>query len=194
MDKKCIECGELFNAYRKNHNFCSKKCSNNNWKRSNLEHVREKEKKYREIHKEKQAVNTARWRENNKERIKINKHQYYLKNKKRFLERRKNNLQERLKHSLRSRLHSAIKYNTHKAGSAVKDLGCTLEELRIHLESKWQEGMNWDNYGLRGWHIDHIKPLDDFDLEKREELLKACHYTNLQPLWAKDNLAKNNKV
>ena len=50
--------------------------------------------------------------------------------------------------------------------------------------------MKWDNYGVGGWHIDHIKPLASFNLENREELLRACHYTNLQPLWATTNIAR----
>lgn len=93
---------------------------------------------------------------------------------------------------LRSRLNKAIK-NNQKAGSAVADLGCSIEELKIHLESQFQEGMSWGNYGLKGWHIDHIKPLASFDLTKEEELKEACHYTNLQPLWAEDNLSKGAK-
>jgi len=54
--------------------------------------------------------------------------------------------------------------------------------------------MTWDNWTLDGWHIDHIKPLASFDLTDRKQLLEACHYTNLQPLWAKDNLTKNDKI
>ena len=54
--------------------------------------------------------------------------------------------------------------------------------------------MSWDNYGKKGWHIDHITPLVLFDLTNREQVLMACHYTNLQPLWAKDNLSKGTKI
>jgi len=94
--------------------------------------------------------------------------------------------------SLRSRLHAAIK-NNRKSGSAVNDLGCSVEELKQHLESRFQYGMTWDNWNRNGWHIDHVKPLVSFDLSNREELLKACYYTNLQPLWAEDNLIKGGK-
>lgn len=93
--------------------------------------------------------------------------------------------------SLRIRLNGVLN-GKYKVGSAVKDLGCSPIELKLYLESKFSEGMNWVNYG-RGWHIDHIQPLSSFDLTKREDFLKACHYNNLQPLWAKDNLLKGSK-
>ena len=73
----------------------------------------------------------------------------------------------------------------------VKDLGCSIEELKTHLESQFQPRMTWDNYGK--WHIDHIKPLSNFNLENKEEFKEACNYKNLQPLWAKDNLIKGAK-
>lgn len=94
----------------------------------------------------------------------------------------------RIAHNLRTRLRKAVKGKI----SAVRDLGCSVDELKLLLESKFTEGMNWDNYGQ--WHIDHIKPLSKFDLTNPQELLKACHYTNLQPLWAKDNIVKYNHM
>lgn len=69
--------------------------------------------------------------------------------------------------------------------------GCSKDDLYSHLESKFTEGMNWDNYGK--WHIDHIKPCVSFDLTDTEEQKKCFHWTNLQPLWAIDNMRKGAK-
>jgi hypothetical protein len=101
-------------------------------------------------------------------------------------------IKDRISNNLRSRV-SKIVSGVVKQGSAIKDLGCTVDELKIYLESQFQPGMSWNNYGQDTWHIDHIKPLASFDLSNSDELKKAVHYTNLQPLWAKDNLKKSNK-
>jgi len=98
----------------------------------------------------------------------------------------------KLAHALRRRLRHAI-HNDQKVGSAVRDLNCSIEELKAYLEQQFEEGMSWDNWAYDGWHIDHIKPLHTFDLTDRAQFLEACHYTNLRPLWAKDNLARNRK-
>lgn len=106
-----------------------------------------------------------------------------------------NPLNRKIAVNLRGRLSQAIR-NNYKSGSAVKDLGCSIDDLKAHLEARFHhnpntgEMMSWDNYGRKGWHIDHIMPLCRFDLTNEVELKKACHYTNLQPLWAKDNLEK----
>lgn len=103
---------------------------------------------------------------------------------------RQNNPNFKIASNLRSRLWAALKGNN-KTGSAVRDLGCSIEHLRQWLEFQFQPGMTWDNYGK--WHIDHIKPLASFDLTNRNQLKAACHYTNLQPLWAVDNLRKGSR-
>jgi hypothetical protein len=99
----------------------------------------------------------------------------------------------KLERNLRKRLAMAIK-KCSKSGSAVRDLGCSIRELRTYLESKFDNKMNWGNYGRYGWHIDHVAPLSAFDLTNPEAIKKACHYTNLQPLWWKDNLSKGKHV
>lgn len=97
----------------------------------------------------------------------------------------------RLAHNLRSRLRTALLHN-YKSGSAIGDLGCSIAELEAHLERQFKPGMTWANYGE--WHIDHIKPLAKFDLTDRVQLLAACHYSNLQPLWAIENLSKGDSL
>ena len=83
--------------------------------------------------------------------------------------------------------------NRQKSGSAVEDLGCSIEYLKIHLERMFFPGMSWENYGKGGWSIDHIVPLCQFDLTNKVLFKKACHYTNLQPLWEEDNSSKGGR-
>lgn len=73
-------------------------------------------------------------------------------------------------------------------------LGCDINFLRGHLESKFQKGMTWENYNHKGWHMDHIIPCAVFDMTNEEEQRVCFHYTNLQPLWAKDNISKSDNV
>ena len=95
---------------------------------------------------------------------------------------------------LRARLNVALRnyhrdQNVRLPVSAMRLLRCTATELVIYLESKFLPGMSWDNRG-KVWHIDHIRPLASFDLTDVEQQRVACHYTNLQPLWASDNFRK----
>lgn len=103
--------------------------------------------------------------------------------------RRQADIQYKLTESLRNRLRMALKGNQ-KGVSAISDLGCSMSDFKLYLESKFQPGMSWENHGYRGWHIDHIKPLALFDLADPVQFKQACHYTNLQPLWAQDNFTK----
>jgi len=79
-----------------------------------------------------------------------------------------------------------------KSASTEAMIGCTMAEFITHLESKFRDGMSWENRKL--WHIDHIIPCAAFDLTKPEEQRKCFHYSNLQPLWARDNLVKNKRI
>jgi len=93
---------------------------------------------------------------------------------------------------LRTRLYKAIKAaNTAKQDKTLEFLGCSAATAMNHLEAQFLPGMTWDNYGE--WHIDHIRPCASFDLTDPAQQRECFHYTNLQPLWAKDNLSKSDK-
>lgn len=95
----------------------------------------------------------------------------------------------KLERNLRCRLYHALRSQTAKKSTRTLDLiGCTVSYLMGYLEAKFTEGMTWKNHGE--WHIDHIKPCCKFNLLNEEEQKQCFHYTNLQPLWAKENLTK----
>jgi hypothetical protein len=140
------------------------------WRLKNLDKCLNQSREWKRNNKEKNLATTKKWQ------------------KKQF----DTNSDYALAHSLRTRLNQALRSN-YKAGSAVKDLGCSIEEFRKHIEHQFKPGMSWNNRGRWGenvWHIDHIKPLSKFDLTNREEFLKACHYSNLQPMWCDENNIK----
>ena len=97
----------------------------------------------------------------------------------------------RIRASLKTCVHRALRGGGAKSKSTLGLVGCSVDELRSHLESLWQDGMTWDNYGAKGWHIDHIIPCAMFDLKHSEEQEVCFHWTNLQPLWAEDNISKS---
>ena len=99
----------------------------------------------------------------------------------------------KIKSNLSSRLSDLIK-NRIIGQRTVELLGCDKDTFLQHLESQFTEGMTWENYGLKGWHVDHIMPISSYDLTNEDEVKKACHYTNLQPLWWQDNLEKGDKI
>jgi len=111
-------------------------------------------------------------------------------NKKYVTNKLENDVDFKVLHGLRCRMKNAIKkqYGA-KALKTMELLGCSIEECRKHLESQFAIGMSWDNHG--DWHIDHIKPCASFDLTDPEQQKQCFHYTNLQPLWAEDNLKKS---
>ena len=168
-----------------------RKAAHTKWKEQNPTYYKD----WRLVNKDTQREAIYRWREANLDYHQSYNKDYNFQTRKQRATTRKvryhNDINYRLTRVLRARLNGALR-NNHKSGSAVEDLGCSIEEFRIYLESKFQEGMSWANYGK--WHIDHILPLSSFDLADREQLLKACHYTNLQPLWLTDNLKKSDKL
>lgn len=104
--------------------------------------------------------------------------------------------QNKMKHNMKTLLTVKIKRRSmNKDYQHTFDiLDYTVDELILHLESKFVEDMTWDNYGVKGWHIDHIIPDSwfNYDSFKHEDFKNSWSLNNLQPLWAKDNLKKNN--
>lgn len=148
-----------------------------------------------------QMLDTHRkWKQRNPTKYSEYAAKYYVNNKEKVIKsnytycqkRRKIDPSYNLSILLRQRFGKALKHGS-KTGSAVRDLGCTLKEFKLYLESKFQPGMTWENHGRTGWRIDHIKPLSKYDLTNPEELKQVLHYTNLQPLWATDNCRKSNR-
>lgn len=170
------------------------------------------QKRYRENHPDLVLQKRKEYEENNHPRIlemkRVRREQKEVKEKAQIYAKKYNSRPEiverrrkrylddinfRLAMNLRGRISQALR-EKRKAGSAVRDLGCTLDELKVYLENKFKEGMSWENRGQFGWHIDHRLPLSQFDLTDREQFLRACHYTNLQPMWWIDNIKKGIKI
>jgi hypothetical protein len=122
---------------------------------------------------------------------------YRIKNIEKIAERRKrireerwySDVQYKLACALRTRLGEAIKSNQ-KSGSAIRDLGCTIPELKRYIESRFEAGMTWKNWSKDGWHLDHEVPLAAFNLSDPVQFKYAVHYSNLQPMWAIENIRK----
>lgn len=148
------------------------------WRTANAEKIKKYKLERHLANPNERYEQHQKWCQKNRKRIAI-----YIKQK------LKNDINFRLAHGLRSRLHEALRGNK-KIFSTLVLLGCSLKELRKHLESQWQIGMTWNNWSKNGWHIDHKIPLSVFDLTDQKQLEKVCHYTNLQPLWAKENIKK----
>lgn len=174
-------------------------CRPCNLERSRTPESKERKRKYRQ----RKLDEHKKWDKERYERKRdyILKRQldYYYKNRDEIREKRKTHSKkhkQKLNHKLgcviRSRINKVIK-KENRSFSAVETLACSLEEFISYLESKFQPGMTWENRGFRGWHIDHIKPLCSFDLLDPEQFKEATHYTNLQPLWAKDNYKKGRR-
>ena len=106
--------------------------------------------------------------------------------------RRRTDESFRLASNLRSRLTIAMRNNI-KSGSAIRDLGCSIESFKHYIEELWLSGMTWGNYGSH-WVLDHIVPVIAFDLTNRREFLMATNYRNIQPMWSRDNAQKNDKL
>ena len=162
------------------------KVANAKWQRNNPEKVSIRNARWRKNNPEKARVLSRKWQKDNPEKERATKTKY--KRERKFID-----LSYKLMENTRAAMRSALRDNA-KSGHTIELLGCSIEYLRKYLEDRFMEGMSWDNYGLYGWHIDHIIPLSYFHLDDPEQQKHAWHYTNLQPLWAADNFIKSNKI
>jgi predicted transcriptional regulator len=114
----------------------------------------------------------------------------YYRNHKR--EKYKNDIQFKLIVKIRNRIRQVLKGSC-SSTIILKDIDCSSMELKNHIEKQFKPGMTWENWGQKGWHIDHIIPLSSFDLTDPDQFKKASNYKNIKPLWYKENLIKSNK-
>ncbi len=149
-------------------------------------------KQYRKIHIDKFKYKDRNYYIKNKNKIR-SYHRKYERGRKIY------DISYKLLCLLRNRINYSLRQNL-KNGHSIDLLGCSIEFLRKYLESKFKKGMSWENYGrgwngkgMKEWHVDHKIPCASFDLSKPSEQRKCFHYTNLQPLWAKENREKFNK-
>ena len=153
--------------------------SNKNYKVKNKESIKQKRKIRDKINNVKLSEYRKKYSQQNKDKI----NDWYK------FEYQKNILY-RIGKIVRSRIYNYANKNNNKTYKTFDIIGCSPEFLKKHLEIQFIEGMSWENQGK--WHIDHKIPLSSAKTE--EEVYKLCHYTNLQPLWAEDNLKKGSKI
>jgi|688.fasta_scaffold302984_2 hypothetical protein len=204
--KKCCKCEELkevcfFGKYNKSKDGLRGECKQcrKKYYSLNKKQIIEKVKDYYIVNKEKISEYQKQYYFINKIKLDNYKNEYIQNNKEKVKNRineytvnkRKTNILLKLKHNYRNRTNHAFNKKSYSKNSkTMKMLGCDWEYLKKYIENKFTNGINWDNYGE--WHIDHVIPLSSANNEK--ELIDMCHYTNLQPLWAKENLSKGNKI
>ena len=146
----------------------------------NADAIRERRRKYRQRNAEKIKLKKQEYAANNREKI-----------AKALAERRANNPIARMANSMRRSIRRYLDAGQKGEMSSFEIIGCSKDDLRKHLESKFKHGMTWQNYG-KHWHIDHIVPL--ISAKSADEVKRLCHWTNLQPLTAFENISKGSKI
>ena len=194
-EKECTKCGEVkaFAEYGKDklgkhglRSYC-KACVKEYMKQhyqTNKEAIAKKVMQYYHANKESVAKKKKQWQQANKEVLAEYNKQYQKK-------RRANDPLYRMMHNLRVGLGNAMN-GTSKPKRTMELLGCSRRQFRRHLSARFTKGMTLENYGE--WHMDHIIPVSSFDHHDPEQVAICWHYTNLQPLWAEDNLKKSDKI
>jgi len=143
------------------------------------------QKEYYQLHKDEKKEYDKKYNQLNKDKIKKQKRRY---RRKQYRE----NLNCRLLCVMSTRIRRALNGTVKKSEKTIVMVGCSIENLKQHLEEQFKEGMSWDNYGE--WQIDHIRPCASFDLSKSSEQHQCFNYLNLQPLWRSENANKGAKI
>lgn len=171
---RSTRCKDCFNKYRKT-----------TWRKKSKNKI--KEKKYRELNKDKLGILSKLWKLKNKDRYKRTTNS-------RAKIRRAQDPQFKIRSNISRRINHALnaQIKNKKTIKTIDLLGCSVEKLIIHLQNKFIRGMTWKNYGK--WEIDHIIPCAKFNLNNLSEQKKCFNFKNLQPLWKLDNIKKSDKI
>lgn len=178
---------------------------------NNKKIIEVKKKKYQESHKEVIALRCKKYQEEHKGKFDIIRKEYYKDHREELIAKGKEyskknrlkinryiknrydtDLNYKITRTLRGRFRLALNGKS-KSSTVLKLVGCSIEFLIQYIEDQFTDGMAWDNWSLYGWHIDHIRPCASFDLTDPEQQRQCFNYTNLQPLWAEENLSKGAK-
>jgi len=176
----------------------------------NAEKINERKKAYHKQNREKIKEQRKAYYQQNREKVKayqkqnaekIKAYRKQNRDKMRIYERNKHktDINFKLRGNLRNRMRRVLNGKS-KSKKTMDLIGCSANFLKKHLENQFQPGMSWNNYGNPNgdhsecWHVDHIVPCASFDLSDPKQQQKCFHYTNLQPLWAKDNMSKAAKI
>ena len=175
----CKECEKEKNRIRRMSEEYKSRVRNYRTKEERIKRL----KKWNEENPGKSEESRKEWVKNNPEKVKQYRENYKKNNPEKY----------KLSKNVRGRIKNYMKIkNLTKENKTFDIVGCTPEKLKEHIESQFTEGMSWDNYGFYGWHIDHIIPLSS--AKTKEGLYELCHFSNLQPLWMKDNLSKGSSL
>ena len=196
--RACIICGADFETKSHNRLLCGKtECQKKyNCLRTQKYNETHRKPKVKRVYKTKEEREERErlWRESHKEYMKAYRKEYRKNNKDKirnaYNQRIKTDINFRLRQNLCKRIQRAVAKDE-RTQHTMDLLGCSIDEFKQYLESKFAEGMNWSNYGKNGWVIDHIIPCASFDLTDIEQQKKCFNYKNLQPLWNADNESKS---
>lgn len=175
------------------------------WAQLHPEEMREIKRRSAKKHHVEILAKRATWRSENREILKTKNRAYMARKraedpvgqKAQAKAWRQGSLKFKLKKKLRGRIncaiHSQLDKGFRKCDHTMNLIGCCVEDLIRHIEKQFKPGMSWDNWSLRGWHLDHIRPCASFDLFDPEQQRQCFHWSNLQPLWATENQTKGDK-